>query len=289
MFYMVLQSLFNPFNVKQKPWELFLTGFVYSILGLVLSYFVFREVAGILMVFLIVLAAVPSLYVTIKNEEELDLKYESEFILLKEHSKVIFFLLFLFLGITMALVLSYVFLPQEVVSSIFNLQERAISSVNQNIQGGITGGVAKLDYFVKIFSNNLKVLFFCLLFSLLYGTGALFILTWNASVIAVAIGGIVKTELAQTASLVGFASLSAYFGATAYGFFRYMTHGILEIAAYFVMGLAGGILSVAIIKHNLQEDRVLIDTLDLIFISLGLLLIAGLIEVYITPLLFNSI
>ncbi len=241
------------------------------------------------MVFLIVLATVPSLYVTVKNEEELDLKYEKETTLLKEHSKVLLFLLFLFLGITFALVLSYVFLPPEVVSPLFGLQERAISSVNQNIQGNITGGVAKLDYFVKILTNNLKVLFFCLLFSLLYGTGAIFILTWNDSVIAAAIGGVIKTELAQTASLVGFASISAYFGATAYGFLRYMTHGILEIAAYFVMGLAGGILSVAIIKHNLQEDRVLVDALDLIFISLGLLLIAGIVEVYITPLFFNSL
>ena len=62
---------------------------------------------------------------------------------------------------------------------------------------------------------------------------------------------------------------------------------MLEIAAYFVVGLAGGNISIAIIKHNLKENRVLIDVLDLVLISVGLLLIAGVVEVYITPVLFG--
>lgn len=284
---MVLESLFNPFTIKRKPWEMFFGGFIYAIVGLLLAYFVFREVAGILMVFLIVMATIPMLYIVIKNEEELDLKTDREWVLLKEHTKVLLYLIFLFLGITTALVLSYLVLPSEMTSSIFALQEKAISNVNQNIQGHITGGVAQLNFFMRIFMNNLKVLFFCLVFSLLYGTGAIFILTWNASVIAVAIGGLIKSELVRVASLTGFVSFSSYVGITTLGVFRYMTHGILEIAAYFVMGLAGGILSIALIKHNFQEDRVLVDALDLIFISVGLLLIAGVVEVYITPQLFS--
>ncbi len=284
---MVLESLFNPFTVKRKPWEMFFAGFIYAIIGLLLAYFVFREVAGILMVFLIVMATIPMLYITIKNEEELDLKIDQEWMLLKEHTGVLLYLIFLFLVIITALVFSYLVLPAYMATSVFALQEKAISNVNQNIQGHITGGVAQLDFFVRIFMNNLKVLFFCLVFSLLYGTGAIFILTWNASVIAVAIGGLIKSELVQVVSFSGFASLSSYVGITAFGIFRYMTHGILEIAAYFVMGLAGGILSIALVKHNFQEDRVLVDALDLIFISIGLLLIAGVVEVYITPQLFT--
>jgi len=283
---MVLESLFNPFAVKRKPWEMFFAGFIYSIIGMLLAYIVFREVAGILLVFLIVMALIPMLYVTIKEEEELDLKTDREWFLLKEHTKVLIYLMFLFLGITSALVLSYLFLPAETTSSIFSLQEKAIVGVNKNIQGYLTGGTTQLDFFIRIFLNNLKVLFFCLVFSLLYGTGAIFILTWNASVIATAIGGLIKSELAQVASLTGFPLFSAYAGITAGSFFRYMTHGFFEIAAYFVMGLAGGIISIALIKHNFQEDRVVVDALDLIFISIGLLLIAGAIEVYITPRLF---
>ncbi len=261
---------------------------IYSFVGLMLAYFVFKEVAAILTVFLIVLAALPMFFTTIQNEEKLDLKYTHESKLLREHTKVLAYLMFLFLGITTALVITYIFFPQNVVHSVFNLQEKAIINVNENIRGYLTGGITRFDIFLRILSNNLKVLFFCLIFSFLYGTGAIFILTWNASVIATAIGNLVKQEIAQTASAVGAASLSTYFSATTFSFFRYMTHGVFEVAAYFVMGLAGGIISIAIVRHNLQKEQILIDTLDLIFISLGLLLVAALTEVYVTPFFFSG-
>jgi len=66
-----------------------------------------------------------------------------------------------------------------------------------------------------------------------------------------------------------------------------LIHGFFEIAAYFIAGLAGGIISIALIKHNLKERRVLVDSLDLILISLAMLLVAALIEVFITPILFG--
>jgi len=266
---------------------MFMAGFIYSVVGLFLGYFVFREIAGILMVFLIVIATVPLLYVTIKNEEELDLKYDKEFFLLKEHSKVLIFLMFMFLGSTLALVLAYVFLPQPMTDTIFSLQKQAIVNINQNIiEQHVTGNFTRFDVFTRIIINNFKVLFFCLIFSFLYGTGAVFILTWNTSVIATAMGSFIKIELAKTASLVGFPSIAAYFGVATSSFLRYMTHGLFEIASYFIAGLAGGIISIAIIKHNFQEDRVFVDALDLILISIGMLVAAGLIETYITPLLF---
>ncbi|MBU0456520.1 MAG: stage II sporulation protein M [Nanoarchaeota archaeon] len=279
---MVLESIFNPFVVKKKPWEMFFAGFLYSIVGMLLAYLVFKEATGLLMVFFIVISALPLVYTAIKNEEELDIKSNKEWLLLKEHSKVLTFLLFLFLGVTLALVLAYVFLPQETAHTVFNLQEKAIKGVNSNVQGDVVKG----DILTRIFINNLKVLFFCLLFSFLYGTGAIFILTWNASVVAVAIGNLIKLELSKTATLVGFNTLSSYFGVTTFGFFRYMTHGILEMAAYFLAGIAGSIISIAMIKHNLDNDNIMTDTLDLIVISLGILFVAGIVEVYITPIFF---
>ncbi|MBI2151882.1 stage II sporulation protein M [Candidatus Woesearchaeota archaeon] len=283
---MVLESLFNPFIVKKKPYEMFLAGFLYSIVGVFLGYAVFREIAGILAVFLIVMATVPLLYTTIKEEEELDLKYDKEIILLKEHTKVLLFLMFLFLGITSALVLLYVFLPHSMTSEIFVMQEQAILNVNSNLQGNVTGFAIKLDILSKIFMNNLKVLFFCLIFAVLYGTGAIFILTWNASVIAVAMGNFIKLEIGKVVGLVGFSSASSYFWAATFSLIRSLTHGIFEIAAYFIAGLGGGIISVALVKHNFGNEKVLIDAMDLILISLGVLFMAALVEVFITPALF---
>ncbi len=285
---MVLESLFNPFKVKRKPYQMFLAGVIYSLIGVALSYFVFREISGILLVFLIVMASLPILYTTIKNEEELDLKYDQEWRLLKEHTKVLIFMMFLFLGVTITLAVIYVFLPHDITKEIFSFQEEAILNVNQRvILANVTGNVTKISLFSKIFVNNLKVMFFCIIFSLLYGAGAIFILTWNASVIAVAMGNLIRTEIASAASLVGLSSLSPYFSAATFGFFRYMTHGFFEIAAYFVGGLAGSIISIALIKHNLKNERVFIDSLDLILISLGLLLLGGIVEVYVTPALFS--
>ncbi|NQV90859.1 stage II sporulation protein M [Candidatus Woesearchaeota archaeon] len=278
---MVLEALFNPFTVKKKPWQMFGAGFLYTIIALAMSYVVFTEIAGILMIFLIVIATLPILYSTIKGEEELDMQIKKESILLKEHTKVLVFLMFLFLGITSAFVLSYIFLPTAMVDSIFSLQQNAINSVNVNINTDVTGNITKIDLFSRIFVNNLKVLFFCLIFSLLYGTGAIFILTWNASVIATAIGNLVKVKIAE--SLGG---LTSYFSVAVFSFMRYMTHGVFEIMAYFIAGLAGGIISIALIKHNMEERSVLVDALDLVLISLGLIIVAGVVEVYVTPLFF---
>ncbi len=294
---MVLESIFNPFILKKKPWEMFFAGFVYSVISLSLSYLVFKEVAGLLTVFLIVIAVLPMMYTTIKSEEELDLKYQGEWKLLQEHAKVIIFLLFLFLGVTAALAVLYVFLPQEVVQVVFDLQQKAIVNVNNYVRGNIlegvmiqdviTGNITKFDIFIKILVNNLKVLFFCLVFSLLYGTGAIFILNWNASVIAVAMGGLIKTKLAETASFMGVGWLSSYFSAATFSFFKYMFHGIFEITAYFIMALAGGILSMAIVRKDTGYDNIVTDVLDLVLISLGFLLAAGILEVYVTPVFFH--
>ncbi len=288
---MVLEYIFNPLVLKKKPWEMFIAGFVYSIIALFLSYLVFKEISGILTVFLIVIAILPTMYVTVKSEEELDLNYGGEWKLLQEHAKVIIFLLFMFLGVTAALIVSYVILPHSVVDVVFDLQHKAIVNVNNYVRGSIinediTGQAIKTDIFVKIFLNNLKVLFFCLIFSLLYGTGSLFILTWNASVIAAAVGSLMKNELANAASSVGLVFVSNYLGTAAFSFFKYMLHGILEITAYFIIGLAGGILSMALIKKDLSYDSIMADVLDLVLISIGFLLVAGIVEVYITSLIF---
>jgi uncharacterized membrane protein SpoIIM required for sporulation len=70
---------------------------------------------------------------------------------------------------------------------------------------------------------------------------------------------------------------------------RYLVHGIPEIAAYFIVALAGGIMSVAVIKHEFGKEKfweVLQDSLNLIIVSVIVLFLAALMEVYITPKLF---
>jgi len=69
--------------------------------------------------------------------------------------------------------------------------------------------------------------------------------------------------------------------------FAYMIHGIPEILAYFIGALGSGIISSAVIKHDYRSNEfkhVLIDSLDLLILSAVVLVLAALIEVYLTPL-----
>jgi uncharacterized membrane protein SpoIIM required for sporulation len=109
--------------------------------------------------------------------------------------------------------------------------------------------------------------------SLIFGAGAIFILAWNASVIAAAIGIFTRSNITQLPL----------------GLARYLIHGIPEIAAYFMAALAGGIFSTAVTNHDNKRERFLMivqDSLNLLVIAIVILIIAGLIEVFITPKLF---
>ena len=274
---MVLESIINPLKAEKEPWELFFIGFLYCSIAILLSLWIFAQYASLVMVFLTVIASVPLLYTTIKMEEKKDLEMDNEGAILKEHARALSFFVFLFLGIMMSVALWYIFLPADITSSLFSIQSQTISDINTDVTGN---AVQEMNLFLRIFSNNLKVMVFCILFAFLYGAGAIFILTWNASVIGVAIGNFVRSN---TSSAVG------YFHMTSLGLMRYMIHGVPEIAAYFIAGLAGGIISVAVIQHDFGSknfSRVLYDSTDLLIIALVVLLAAALIEVYITPVLF---
>ena len=282
---MVLESIITPLKAEKTPWRLFFIGFMYSTVGLFLSLWVFSEHASLVMVFFTVFACVPLLYNTMKVEEEKDLEIEDEPALLKEHSKAISFLILLFLGMIVAFSLWYTILPAQTANGLFKVQTQMIINLNQQV----TGNVANLTLFSKIFLNNLKVLIFCILFSFLYGAGAIFILTWNASVIGVAIGNFIRTHISTYASQLGLSNVSAYFYAASMGLMRYSLHGIPEILAYFIAGLAGGIISVAVIRHNYTTksfERILVDSSDLIIGAIFILFVAAMIEVYITPIFF---
>lgn len=283
---MVLEGLINPLNAEKKPWELFFIGLIYSSVALLLSFWIFEQHAGLVMVFFTVMVCIPLVYSTLKLEEQKDIEIIEEKTLLKEHKKAITFLIFLFLGICVSFSLWYVFLPHDTAQNIFHIQQQTITEINNQVTGE---AINKNSLFFTIFMNNLKVLSFCILFSFIYGIGAIFILTWNASVIGVAIGNFMKSSISNIASATGFSKIAIYFQAFSLGLLRYSIHGVPEIIAYFTAGLAGGIISIAIINHDFRTknfQRVITDSVDLILIAIGFLFVAGLLEVYLTPALF---
>lgn len=289
---MVLESLVNPLSAERKPWEMFFIGIFYSTIAMFIGLWIFYDQASLVMVFLTSLACVPLIYNTIKKEEK-NTDSKKEIILLKEHSRVLYFLICLFFGFIISFAAWYIFLPVDMTETIFSVQIQTIAAINSKIvqpTGAfigigslhITGQLTSGELFWKILENNVKVLMFCIFFSFFYGAGAIFILTWNASVISAAIGNFVRSNLGAVTGI-------SYFSIFSIGVFRYMTHGVFEILAYFMGGLAGGIISVAVIRHELGTKRfkkVLIDSVDLILLAIGVLFLAALVEVYITPALF---
>jgi len=192
----------------------------------------------------------------------------------------------MFMGFVVAYSFWYIFLPIDASQALFSVQSETIKTINSDVVGDVVSPVA---IFMQIFLNNFKVLLFCLLFAFFYGAGAIFILTWNASVISVAIGDFVKTKLGLYSAAVGTIGVGSYVHAFSLGLLRYSLHGIPEIAAYFIGGLAGGIISVAMINYDLETkhfNHIMLDSINLSLIAIFFLVVAALIEVFITPILF---
>jgi len=282
----VVESFISAFQAEQHPWKTSFLGFLYCTIAVFLAYAVFRSHASTTMVFLVTMAALPLVFQLTVMEEEKDLEGMEESWLLKEHGKALRSFIWMFIGMTIAFALWYVVLPSSMTSQLFDAQRTTINALN-----GQATGAMSVDFtvFTKIFLNNVRVLIFCILFSFLYGAGAIFILAWNASIIGTAIGNIVRQGLAELTSNTGLSLLGGYFQVVSYSLLRYVIHGIPEIAAYFVAGLAGGIISFAVIKHDLgtrKFEHVLLDSADLLLISLVLVFLAGILEVWVTPVFF---
>lgn len=285
---MVLESLLFPLKAEKKPWEMFFIGILYSSVAIFLALWVFDKQASFVAVFFIVLASLPIIYSTIKFEEEKDLKIDSEKKLMHEHNRAIMILCFWFLGVTVSGVLWYVLLPSQTVSYVFSQQISAIAEINNKVSGGATGLAVGADVLFKILFNNIKVMIFCILFSFIYGAGAIFILSWNASVISTAIGNFIRSNLPNITSS-GFGKVTGILGVISTGFLKYTIHGVPEVLAYFYGGIAGGIISVAIVRNHFSTERaanLLLDIGELLLIALGFLIIGAIFEVYVTPALF---
>ena len=285
----MLEMLISPKRAERQPFELFFVGVFYASLSILLVNWIFAQdsvlskYSGILIVTFTVMFSMPFVYYTIRYEEKKITRNRGMLALLKEHQNAIYVFLWLFLGFVVAFSFFYIMAPS---TQSFKAQIETYCLINRPAnfaecvsQYGITDSsvtttsLTSLDRFFLIFSNNIYVMFFTLLFSLVFGAGVIFILAWNASVIAAAVGIFANSKISALPLALS----------------RFMIHGIPEIASYFIVALAGGIVSVAVIRHEAGTEKfweVLQDSLNLIVLSIIVLLIAALIEVYVTPLLF---
>lgn len=286
----MFELLINPARAERQPWDMFFIGAFYATISLLIVKWIFSgdpvlsKYTGILVVTFCVMFSIPFIYFSIKNEEEKDMKESGFMNLMKEHSKALVYFMFLFLGFIVAFSFWYIvfadgnqnFRAQIETYCMINKPahfDECVSEYGVEHVSKTTGFLTAKEKIVNIFANNIYVLIFTLFFSLVFGAGAIFILAWNASVISAAIGIFSKSDLANLPL----------------GLIRYMIHGVPEIASYFSGALAGGIISIAIIKHDVASEKfwvILQDSLNLVIFSVVVLFIAALIEVFVTPALF---
>lgn len=285
----MLEMLLGPRKAERRPWEGFFVGAFYASLSILLVNWIFAKDAvlanysGILVVTFTVMFSIPFIYYIIKLEEERANEVSGAFRLIKEHRRAIWAFLWLFMGFVVGFAFWYILLP---TTTSFQAQIETYCLINRpgNFDNCVTqfGGekgsattvfATNAERLFLIFANNIYVLIFTLVFSLIFGAGAIFVLAWNASVIAAAIGIFTQSSLSGLPVAL----------------LRYMIHGLPEIGSYFIAALAGGILSIAVIKHEVGTEKfweVLQDSLNLVILAVVVLFIAALLEVFVTPIFF---
>lgn len=269
----MLESLIKYNEIEKHPWITFLWALLISSVGVLfsiqLSYQI--RIGGNLLnltgLFAVIFTIIPSVYfltMFIKRQESMDEKdiarhYEKGFWM--RHDKDVLIFLFYFFGLTF----SFAFWAFMLPPGTFQIQTLKIQDIRVLAGNVLAGSAASTDMmsFTRVFLNNLQVMSFAFIFSLLFGAGAVFIVVWNASILGVYIG-----RLSETLFHIPGVSLS------------FLPHGIPEIAGYLMAGLAGGIISAAIIRGHKMEIvmGVIIDAIKLLGLALLFILLGALIE-----------
>jgi len=257
----VLEKLLSVKTAEKRPYLLFIFGIALSLTCLFISFVVFESSVGMFTTFLLTIALTPFMLNLLRYEEAREeelYQHRRDIPLIKRHRNILLVFSLIFVSIAFSYSLLYLILPESLNQKIF---EDQINEINT-----IRGSFASPDTFLKIFSNNVGVLFLSFLFSFIFGAGAIFILAWNASVLAVAIGMLAKSM----GGLKGFPLAVVVF----------FPHGSLEILAYFIGAIAGGLISAALTRRKPKWFYfILRDSIKLLAISVILLFIAGIVEV----------
>ncbi len=261
---MVLESMLNPKNAEDKPLHVFAIAIIYSVISVLLAKQLFPSQASMLAIAFITIVFVPFFQKLFEIEEEAEDEAArgAKGNLFSRHRKIITVFSAFFLGVVLAVVGSYALMPAD----IFSLQ---ISTIK-----GFSGAATNSGSFGAFFVNNSQVMILTFLMSTMFGAGAIFILAWNASVIGVYLG-------AFASSLVGKLGAAAYVYGVPVGLGSLVLHGVPEILAYFIAGLAGGILSVGLIRESVMSKefrQVFRDSIAMLFVAEFLIVIAAAIE-----------
>jgi len=313
----MFESIISPETAEKNPWDMFIVGIIVSsfaiLFGAVIADYL-QINPSVLVLTIIVVAMAPLMHRVLSIEEGRDEQEASQRFsinVIGRHIDVLLLYTFLFLGILFSFIFWFTVLPDTPdtsnpfsVQNIFGEQITILMGINPVVvsedlhkpSGEVVSGMVGASdgasedsvdnpgkkCFTKLFRNNMLVMLFSFTASFLFGAGALWILSWNASILATLTGFIIKKSINSSSPVAAYMS----------GFSDLLQRalwGIPEIGAYFIAGLSGGIVSAAVVKHHYASSKfwfAVADALILLFVTFILIYLGALIEAPFVPVKF---
>jgi uncharacterized membrane protein SpoIIM required for sporulation len=271
---MVLEYILS---FKENPKHLFISGFLYSTIAILLASAIFPRAPSMVVVTFMTL---PSIYIFTKYFKELSLEElhsKSSWDIFRMNFKLAENYIYLFLGMSLGITVWFSVLPHEMLTNIFSEQIWNLEQLGR-ATNLVTGAATSGDILSQIMFNNIRLVTLCCIMSFVFGAGSLFILSWNASIIGVAIGSIVyRFRTAGTEF--------AFFSGVAMGISYFTLHLIPEVLAYFYGAIAGAFISTAMMRYkpfSEQSNKLLKIAAGLFLVAIGFIVIGAFIEVFIS-------
>jgi len=191
--------------------------------------------------------------------DEQFIKYMKKSNVYTRHRQTIQFYIHLFVGMSLTYLVLYTFMDPRV---------NAFDNQLDVIRPGPSGYFVGHPLLWEIVSNNLKIMLICMMLSLFYGSGAVFILNYNASIAGVIYGGSLRSLVFGGSGFIANPLL-------------YIPHTTLEILAYLLAAIAGGILSKSAYGNQPPGSSSMLfnDGAILAVAAVILVLIAGVVEI----------
>lgn len=266
---MVLESLFSVKKILKKPLNMLVLSIVISFVSIYIADFIFPEAAGYLIPAFVTIAMAPLVYRIFIVEEEVE-REEAEHKInegfFERHGETILLFGLFFLGNFISIFLVSLFFPEEFVTSVFVPQIKTIEAISSI---PVSGAALNSQFLQIITINNLKVMAISFVLSFLLVVGALYVLSWNASILALFLASFLRQGLYET-----------FYERT----LGILPHAPIEILAYFLAGIAGAMLSVGMIREKLtsKEFRLIFkDSMLLLSLATLAVILGAFLEVFI--------
>ncbi len=278
---MVLEHLFPEGWVESKGSFALVLGIVYSIVGLLLASVLFPTDPALVALAFTSMLLLPEMYklFSIEERQQSMSKNVSVGELWKDDIEVIRVYIFMFLGIILVYSIATIFIPGVEQNPLFK-QQLALR-LGDHVASGAAGhaisfGSFNSNLFFDLLSNNFLVLIACFVLALLSGDGAIFLITWNASVWGTIFGLTAKSAAAFSNQnpllLFGLIMLIVF------------PHMITEAISYFLAAIAGSVISKDVLLEKFASDRffdVFSFNLYLLFFALVFVVLGAVIETWV--------